>query len=77
MFNFWRKNNDQQSYESITNRIADFVVENRVLSQKVASIQTEIDELRGRFNRKLKGLQAEEVKEEPKTQDLNRFSPFL
>lgn len=92
MFNFLKKSNEGSNsnqtitnsteYEKLSKRITDLVAEIQSVKANVDSIQTSLDNLRGNFNRKLKGLAEEEIKEkkseEDKKENFNNdgFVPF-
>ena len=70
---WWKKNNDasknslsSDEYERLVKKFSDYDARIRILDTQLEIFKTNLDDLRGKFNRKLKGLQAEEPKEEPK-----------
>jgi len=75
---FWRKKDEGQKIESeeyrrLAAKLADIEASVSGYKAEVRLLQSDCDNLRGQFNRKLKGLAAEEKKEEAK--DLNKPEP--
>lgn len=74
---FWNKKNDNtraslnnpDDYDRTNKRITDLAARLELLETKFALFKTDYENLRGKFNRKLSGLAAEETKE--KAQDFN------
>lgn len=75
---FWKKhdNTNQNAsipleYDRLLRRLSDVSAEIELLKTTVKVMQTDLDNLRGNFNRKLKGLEKEEKTEEnPKPQNI-------
>lgn len=72
---FWKKNVDpskkplnSDEYEHVLKRILEINTRIGVCESKIEILKTEMDNLRGNFNRKLKGIKEEEQKE---TQEIN------
>jgi len=74
---FWNKKKDDpnknttnsEEYERLSKRITDLAAEVALHKTKVELIETDVANLRGKFNRKLSGLQKEEEKVEPKEEE--------
>lgn len=60
---------NSEEYERITKRLIDFSARIEELENKFKILQTNYDNLRGNFNRKLTGIKKEETEEE--TQSIN------
>lgn len=70
-FFFKRKNENTDKnaissgeYERLVRKLIDGNTEIELLKASIKILQTDLDNLRGNFNRKLKGMKEEEVKEE-------------
>lgn len=71
---FWKKKNETNNtrekafrsdeYEFCLKRIAELNTKVESIEAKYKALQTDVDNLRGNFNRKLKGIKEEEKKEE-------------
>lgn len=64
---FWRRNENpinSKEYEFLYKRIVELSAEVEELKNKYKILETNYDNLRGNFNRKLQGLKKEEVLEE-------------
>jgi len=73
---FWKKKEvNSTEYETILKKISDTRHEIELVKGQLAALQTNYDNLRGQFNRKLKGL-AKEEEEGTKTEYLNTGIPF-
>lgn len=72
---FWkneRKFINSAEYETISKKIVELNERVEILSHKLSVLQTSMDNLRGNFNRKLKGLKKDEQEEEEEeTKDIN------
>lgn len=74
---FWKNKNDNTSknvvssaeYERLVRKLIDANAEIEVLKASLKVLQTDVDNLRGNFNRKLKGIEKEE--KETETKDLS------
>lgn len=70
---FWKKRNNETlnsvEYESLAKKLVEVSTRIEELENKFKILTTNYDNLRGNFNRKLKGLKAEEEPEE--TQSIN------
>lgn len=68
---FWRKNDpiNSQEYEKIVKRLIDIDARMEDLSVKYKILETNYNDLRGKFNRKLSGLKKEDEQVEEK--DIN------
>lgn len=74
---FWRKKTDNLGekslnsleYEKCVRRMVEWDAKLESLSHKLDLLKTDVDNLRGRFNQRLKNFREEEKKEEAK--DLN------
>jgi len=74
---FWRKKTDDTreknynslEYEKCLNRIAELHSELELFKAKLKSIETNYDDLRGKFNKKLNTLKAEEEKKDLNSSD--------
>lgn len=87
---FWKKNNETDNtgkktlrsdeYEFCLKRIAELNSAVQSLEAKYKIVQTDLDNLRGNFNRKLKGIKEEEKKEEqieqPQNINTDLYIPF-
>lgn len=72
---FWRKNDnrdknimDSDSYERIIKRIAELTSRIDIFETKFKLLQTDVENLRGNFNRKLSGIAKEIQESTPKTE---------
>jgi DNA gyrase/topoisomerase IV subunit A len=82
MFNFLKKSDERldknqnsansNEYERLSTRISDISAELKSLKASIDAMQTGLDNLRGNFNRKLKGLSAEE--EKPKEKEIETIN---
>jgi len=65
---FWNKKNETQlnsaEYESLAKKLVEVSTRIEELENKFKILTTNYDNLRGNFNRKLRGLKAEEEPEE-------------
>lgn len=73
---WWKKNDNtsknpvnSEEYERLAKRITELVAELGLLKANYKIIETDVDNLRGNFNRKLKGLVKEEEKVAPKEEE--------
>jgi hypothetical protein len=73
MLNFFKKSNDPRKenlnsleYETCLKRISELDTKIRSFEGEFKIMQTSLDNLRGNFNRKLRGIKEEETKEEQK-----------
>lgn len=76
MMSFWRKNKDEHlnsnEYESISKKVTELFTELEELKIKFKILETNYDNLRGNFNRKLTGIKKEEETEKAtETQNIN------
>lgn len=71
---------NSDEFETLSKKITSLSNEIDNLSHKIKLLQQDQDNLRGNFNRKLKGLSEEEKKNEnplvTSSKSLNPFSPF-
>lgn len=78
---FWQKRQIElksTEYEEVVKRIVKIAGEVDGIGYKITKLETEIADLRGRFNAKLNKLKKEEEEEDPlQPKNLNKpFSPF-
>lgn len=83
---FWKRHKEKEKeflnsneFETLSKKITNLSNEIDNISHKIKLLQQDQDNLRGNFNRKLKGIAEEEKKNEnPLTtsKSLNPFSPF-
>lgn len=74
---FWKtKNLSSNEYETVLKRIADCKHEIEAVKAQLAALQTNYDNLRGQFNRKLSVIRKEEQANEEQ-KDLNNLNPFV
>jgi len=81
---FWKRKTDNTNenalysseYAKLINRIAEVDSAIRLLETKFKILETNYDNLRGNFNRKLRGLYNEEQKEEQKDLNLSGDIPL-
>jgi len=76
----WRKNESVNSieYEKLSKRITELVAEVETIRTKFKILETNYDNLRGNFNRKLSGIKKEEKAEEDiETENNLKPSVFL
>lgn len=73
---WWQKKNDTSKdalnsaeYERLSKRVTELTGEVGTLKTLCNSLETDVANLRGKFNRKLSGLQKEEEKVEPKEEE--------
>lgn len=65
---------NSDEYEKLSKKMIDLKEELETFGVKLNVLRTDVDNLRGNFNRKLKGLKKEEMEEEEdsKTKDIYR-----
>lgn len=82
---FWsndssKKSMDSQEYDRLVKRISDGDAKIRILETDIQMLRTDIANLRGKFNAKLKGIKEQELLEEKKVEIENnindQFIPF-
>lgn len=74
---FWQKKDESSNknafgtaeYDGILKRLSELRAEINNLSSDVKTLQTDLDNLRGNFNRKLRGIKEEEQKAEKKEEE--------
>jgi len=69
---------NSREYDNLFKRFSEVYAELSLLKTDVKNFGTELDNLRGKFNRKLKGLEQEEkkVEEEQKTINTGEYIAF-
>jgi len=84
---FWKKKDEglnknsnaisSDEYGKCLTRFAELHSEFTILKTEVKALQTDVDNLRGRFNSRLKGLKTEEEKAEDKKTETINNSEFI
>lgn len=79
--NFWRKKKDDyhitsEEFEYTSKRITELLSRIEELQVKFKILETNYDNLRGQFNRKLSGIKKEEIPEETKDLYNGMLLPF-
>ena len=76
---FWRKNENtsknpinSDEYERLAKRISDLDSSMRTFKTNIEMFETDLANLRGKFNQRLKGLAPEEKPQEIKTETINK-----
>lgn len=73
---FWRKNKETKlnsdEYESVVKKLISFTEKIETLEVRIKTLTTDVENLRGQFNRKLNKIKKEELQEEtPQEQNIN------
>jgi tRNA threonylcarbamoyladenosine modification (KEOPS) complex Pcc1 subunit len=85
IFNFGKTNDtskdiiNSREYEKLASRISDISIDINSVKGNIEILRTDISNLRGKFNQRLKGFQEEDKKqEENKTETFNNdgYLPF-
>ena len=78
---FWKKKPNSEEYDTLNLRIRKLESSVENLETRINLQRTDLNNLRGNFNRKLAGLSKEEEKVEPKEeekpQNLNKGGPIV
>lgn len=77
---FWKKGTEEfltsKEFDTLSRKITELSSEVEDLKIKFRFMNTNYDNLRGQFNRKLSGLKKEEEQQPDEEQEFKKFTPF-
>lgn len=77
LLNIFKRKLDSAEFGFLTNKVTTLLLEVDTLKSKIKQLETDCDNLRGQFNKKLRGIKKEEEKEEDEDLNTSTYSSQL